>query len=62
MPLGSMLRIYFMQQWYAMSDHVLEDALYGIESMHRFIGLELSEDSDSRRDDHSGVSSPAGAT
>ena len=30
MPLESMLRIYFMQQWYAMSDPAMEDALYEI--------------------------------
>ena len=44
MPLQSMLRIYFMQQWYAMSDPGIEDALYEIESMRRFAGLELVED------------------
>lgn len=44
MPLESMLRIYFMQQWYAMSDPGMEDALYEIESMRRFAGLELIED------------------
>jgi transposase, IS5 family len=43
-PLESMLRIYFMQQWYAMSDPGMEDALYEIESMRRFAGLELVED------------------
>ena len=44
MPLGSMLRMYFMQQWYAMSDPAMEDALYEIESMRRFAELELVED------------------
>jgi transposase, IS5 family len=44
MPLKVMLRIYFMQQWYAMSDPGMEDALYEIESMRRFAGLELVED------------------
>lgn len=44
MPLQSMLRIYFMQQWYAMSDPAMEDALYEIESMRRFAGLELIDD------------------
>lgn len=43
-PLEAMLRIYFMQQWYAMSDPGMEDALYEIESMRRFAGLELVED------------------
>jgi IS5 family transposase len=44
MPLSAMLRIYFMQQWYALSDPGMEDALYEIESMRRFAGLELVED------------------
>jgi transposase, IS5 family len=44
MPIETMLRIYFMQQWYAMSDPGMEDALYEIESMRRFAGLELIED------------------
>jgi hypothetical protein len=35
MPLGTMLRIHFMQQWYALSDPGMEDALYEIESMRR---------------------------
>ena len=43
MPLETMLRIYFMQQWYALSDPGMEDALYDIESMRRFAGLELIE-------------------
>lgn len=44
MPLESMLRIYFMQQWYALSDPAMEDALYEITSMRRFAGLELLDD------------------
>ena len=44
MALVSMLRIYFMQQWYALSDPAMEDALYEIESMRRFAGLELIDD------------------
>ena len=43
--LGVMLRIYCLQQWYGLSDPVAEEALYGIESMRRFVGLELGEDS-----------------
>ena len=45
-PIGleTMLRIYFMQQWYALSDPAMEDALYEIESMRRFAGLELGEE------------------
>ena len=44
MPLEQMLRIYFMQQWYSLSDPAMEDALYDIESMRRFAGIELGED------------------
>ena len=43
--LSSMLRIYFLQQWYAMSDPGMEDALYEIQSMRRFAGLSLSRGS-----------------
>ena len=44
MPLSTMLRIHFMQQWYALSDPGMEDALYEIESMRRFAGIELNEE------------------
>ncbi|WEN13867.1 IS5 family transposase [Rhodanobacter sp. AS-Z3] len=44
MAASTMLRIHFMQQWYALSDPAMEDALYEIESMRRFAGLELNED------------------
>jgi IS5 family transposase len=44
MPLGMMLRIYFMQQWYGLSDPAMEDALYDIESMRRFAGIDIVED------------------
>ena len=43
MPAATMLRIHFMQRWYALSDPAMEDALYEIESMRRFAGLELNE-------------------
>ena len=43
-PLATMLRIYFMQQWYALSDPAMEDALYEIESMRRFAVLALTDD------------------
>ncbi len=44
MPLETMLRIYFLQQWYGLSDPATEESLYDIESMRRFAGLELGED------------------
>jgi len=36
-----MLRIYFMQQWYQLSDPAMEDSLYDIESMRRFAKISL---------------------
>ena len=44
MPLERMLRIYFMQQWFNLSDPGMEDSLYDSESMRRFAGIELVED------------------
>ena len=44
MPIGMMLRIYFMQQWYGLSDPAMEDSLYDIESMRRFAGIDLETD------------------
>lgn len=44
MPMERMLRIYFMQQWFNLSDPQAEDALYDMESMRRFAGIELAED------------------
>lgn len=43
-PLERMLRIYFMQQWYGLSDPAMEDGLYDIESMRRFAGIDLGVD------------------
>ena len=42
--LSTMLRIYLMQQWFNLSDPMMEDALYEIESIRRFADLELCED------------------
>ena len=39
MPLGSMLRLYCIQNWFNLSDLQMEDALYEIESMRRFAGF-----------------------
>jgi transposase, IS5 family len=44
MPMERMLRIYFMQNWFNLSDPAAEDALYDSESMRRFAGIELVED------------------
>lgn len=45
-PLGleKMLRIYFLQLWFDLSDPQAEDAIYDSESMRRFAGVELAED------------------
>jgi len=43
-PLAGMLRIYFMQQWFNLSDPAMEDALYDSESMRRFAGIDLGAD------------------
>jgi len=45
-PLGleKMLRIYFLQQWFNLSDPAAEDAIYDSESMRRFARVDLGED------------------
>ena len=43
-PLGTMLRIYCLQQWYNLSDPGVEEVLYDIQSMRAFAGLELGRD------------------
>jgi IS5 family transposase len=44
MPLETMLRVYFLQQWYALSDPMAEEMLYDSEAMRRFAGIELGDD------------------
>ena len=44
MVLSSMLRIYFMQQWFQLSDPGMEDTLYDSQSMQGFAGLEVGRD------------------
>jgi IS5 family transposase len=36
-----MLRIYFLQQWFDLSDPAVEDALYDSVTMRRFVGIDL---------------------
>lgn len=45
-PLGleKMLRVYFLQHWFDLSDPAAEDAIYDSESMRRFVGVQLGED------------------
>jgi len=43
-PIGieRMLRIYFLQRWYALADEALEDALYDSQALRTFAGIDLS--------------------
>ena len=45
-PVGleRMLRIHFLQQWYALSDPATEEALYDSQSMRRFVGIDLGHE------------------
>jgi transposase, IS5 family len=43
--LSTMLRIHFLQQWYALSDPAMEEELYENASMRRFAGLSLAHGS-----------------
>jgi len=42
-PLASMLRVHLMQNWFALSDPAMEEALYEIASLRAFARLSLSE-------------------
>jgi IS5 family transposase len=43
-PVGlpRMLRMYFLQQWYALADEALEDSLYDSQALRDFVGIDLS--------------------
>jgi IS5 family transposase len=43
-PLERMLRVYFVQQWYGLSDAGVEEALYDSQALRRFAGIELNRD------------------
>lgn len=45
-PIGleRMLRIHFLQQWYALSDPAVEEALYDSAAMRRFVGIDLGQE------------------
>lgn len=38
-PLEPMLRIYFLQQWFNLSDPTVEDVLYDGNAMRGFVGI-----------------------
>src|SRR4051812_39199486 len=42
--LERMLRVYFVQQWYGLSDEGLEDAFYGSQALRGFAGIALNRD------------------
>ena len=44
MPLGTMLRIHFMQQWFGYSDPAMEEALHDVPLLRQFAGLDAFED------------------
>ena len=45
-PVGleRMLRIHFLQSWFNLSDPAAEEALYDIESMRRFVGIDVGNE------------------
>ena len=45
-PIGieRMLRIYFLQQWFNLSDPQAEDAIYDIAPMRSFVGIDLGRE------------------
>jgi transposase, IS5 family len=45
-PVGveRMLRIYFLQQWFNLSDPAVEEAIYGSQAMRRFVGIDLGHE------------------
>jgi IS5 family transposase len=45
-PIGvqRMLRMYFLQQWYTLSDEGLEDTLYDSQAMREFVGIDLARE------------------
>jgi IS5 family transposase len=46
-PIGvaKMLRMYCLQQWYALADEALEDALYDMPVLREFVGIEWGRES-----------------
>ena len=42
--LERMLRIYFLQQWFNLSDPAVEESLYDSVSMRQFVGIDLGRE------------------
>jgi IS5 family transposase len=60
-PIGleRVLRIYFLQHWFNLSDPAVEDALYDSSAMRSFAGIDLKARARARRDDPLPLSSSA---
>jgi IS5 family transposase len=58
--LSIMLRVYFLQQWFNLSDPGAEDALYESPVLRRFAGVDLGPRRRARRDHDSSLPPPAG--
>jgi IS5 family transposase len=43
--LSRMLRVYFIQQWYSLSDDAVEDVIYGSQAVRAFVGVDLARES-----------------
>lgn len=43
-PVSVLLRIHFLQQWFALSDPAAEEALYDVPAFAEFVGLDLGVD------------------
>jgi transposase, IS5 family len=39
-----MLRIYFLQQWFNLSDPAVEEVLYDLAVMRQFVGMDLGRE------------------
>jgi IS5 family transposase len=46
-PIGvaRMLRMYCVQQWFGLSDELVEDAIYDSQALRHFVGIDLSRES-----------------
>ena len=44
MGLERMLRMYFLQHWYNLSDPAVEESLYDSQAMRRFVGIDLGRE------------------
>jgi IS5 family transposase len=42
--LSRMLRVYFIQQWYSLSDEAVEDAIYDSQAVRAFVGVDLARE------------------